>query len=77
MRSVTWISASQQRKTAGKTDSDYGHRTTAQPLLVLIFSVYYMLPLTGWNVTSFWAAISALAAFQTAHVIEVTRGAAF
>ena len=45
------------------------------PLLVLIFSVYYMLPLTGWNVTSFWAAVSALAAFQTAHVIEVTRGA--
>jgi polar amino acid transport system permease protein len=45
------------------------------PLLVLIFSVYYMLPLTGWNVTSFWAAVSALAAFQTAHVLEVTRGA--
>jgi polar amino acid transport system permease protein len=45
------------------------------PLLVLIFSVYYMLPLTGWNVTSFWAAVSALSAFQTAHVLEVTRGA--
>ena len=45
------------------------------PLLVLIFSIYYMLPLTGWNVSNFWAAVSALAAFQTAHVIEVTRGA--
>jgi len=45
------------------------------PLLVLIFSVYYMLPLTGWNVSNFWAAVSALAAFQTAHVLEVTRGA--
>jgi polar amino acid transport system permease protein len=45
------------------------------PLLVLIFSVYYMLPLTGWKVTSFWAAVGALAAFQTAHVLEVTRGA--
>jgi polar amino acid transport system permease protein len=45
------------------------------PLLVLIFSVYYMLPLTGWNVTNFWAAVTALAAFQTAHVLEVTRGA--
>ena len=45
------------------------------PLLVLIFSVYYMLPMTGWNVSSFWAAVSALAAFQTAHVLEVTRGA--
>jgi polar amino acid transport system permease protein len=45
------------------------------PLLVLIFSVYYMLPLTGWDVPRFWAAIAALAAFQTAHVLEVTRGA--
>ena len=45
------------------------------PLLVLIFSIYYMLPLTGWNVSNFWAAVTALAAFQTAHVIEVTRGA--
>jgi polar amino acid transport system permease protein len=45
------------------------------PLLVLIFSVYYMLPLTGWNVTNFWAAVAALAAFQTAHVAEVARGA--
>lgn len=45
------------------------------PLIVLIFSIYYMLPLTGWQITSFWAAISALAAFQTAHVLEVTRGA--
>jgi polar amino acid transport system permease protein len=45
------------------------------PLLVLIFSVYYMLPLTGWNIAGFWAAVSALAAFQTAHVLEVARGA--
>lgn len=45
------------------------------PLLVLIFLVYYMLPLTGWDVPRFWAAVAALAAFQTAHVLEVTRGA--
>jgi polar amino acid transport system permease protein len=45
------------------------------PLLVLIFSVYYMLPLTGLNVSNFWAAVTALAVFQTAHVAEVTRGA--
>jgi polar amino acid transport system permease protein len=45
------------------------------PLIVLIFFVYYALPLTGWNVNNFWAAVSALAAFQTAHVLEVTRGA--
>jgi polar amino acid transport system permease protein len=45
------------------------------PLLVLIFVVYYMLPLTGLKVTSFWAAVGALAAFESAHVAEVTRGA--
>ena len=45
------------------------------PLLVLIFSVYYMLPLTGLKVNSFEAAVFALAAFQAAHVTEVTRGA--
>jgi polar amino acid transport system permease protein len=53
----------------------YSDMIRGLPLLVLIFSVYYMLPLTGWSVTSFWAAVSALGAFQTAHVIEVTRGA--
>ena len=45
------------------------------PLIVLIFFVYYALPLSGWNVNNFWAATAALAAFQTAHVEEVTRGA--
>jgi polar amino acid transport system permease protein len=45
------------------------------PLLVLIFFVYYALPMSGWNVNNFWAAVGALAAFQTAHVLEVTRGA--
>ena len=45
------------------------------PLLVLIFFVYYALPMSGWNVNNFWAAVGALAAFETAHVLEVTRGA--
>jgi polar amino acid transport system permease protein len=45
------------------------------PLLVLIFFVYYALPLSGWNIGNFWAACAALAAFETAHVLEVTRGA--
>jgi polar amino acid transport system permease protein len=45
------------------------------PLLVLIFFVYYGLPITGWNVSNFWAAVAALAAFESAHVLEVTRGA--
>jgi polar amino acid transport system permease protein len=45
------------------------------PVLVLIFFVYYALPLTGWNLGSLWAATTALALFETAHVLEVARGA--
>ena len=45
------------------------------PLLVLIFFVYYGLPVLRVNLSSFWAAIAALAAFKTAHVVEIVRGA--
>jgi polar amino acid transport system permease protein len=45
------------------------------PLLVLIFSIFYMLPLTGWKVDNFWSAVVALLVFETAHVSEVARGA--
>jgi polar amino acid transport system permease protein len=45
------------------------------PLLVLIFFVYYGLPVFRVNLTNFWAAILALSAFKTAHVIEIVRGA--
>jgi polar amino acid transport system permease protein len=45
------------------------------PVLVLIFFVYYGLPALGLNLDAFWAAVAALAAFKTAHVIEITRGA--
>lgn len=45
------------------------------PVLVLIFFVYYGLPALGLNLDNFWAAVAALAAFKTAHVIEITRGA--
>jgi polar amino acid transport system permease protein len=45
------------------------------PLLVLIFSIFYMLPLTGWKVDNFWSAVTALLVFETAHVSEVARGA--
>ena len=45
------------------------------PLLILIFAIFYMLPLTGWKVSNFWSAIAALAIFETAHVSEVARGA--
>lgn len=45
------------------------------PLITLIFFVYYALPALGLNISGWWAAISALAAFETAHVSEVARGA--
>src|SRR5262249_30025484 len=45
------------------------------PLLVLIFFVYYGLPAFRINLTSFAAAVLALSAFKTAHVVELVRGA--
>ena len=45
------------------------------PLLTLIFAIYYGLPVAGVNIGNFWAAMVALAAFETAHVSEVARGA--
>ena len=45
------------------------------PLLVLIFSVYYLLPLAGVNLNPLPAFIAALAMFKTAHVGEIARGA--
>ena len=45
------------------------------PILVLIFFVYYGSPAVGLNLDNFWAAVVALAAFKTAHVIEIVRGA--
>jgi polar amino acid transport system permease protein len=45
------------------------------PLLVLIFFIYYGLPLFNINLTNLASVILALSAFKTAHVIEVVRGA--
>ena len=45
------------------------------PLLVVIFSIYYLLPLVGINLQPMPAVILALAAFKTAHVGEIVRGA--
>jgi polar amino acid transport system permease protein len=45
------------------------------PLLVLIFFIYYGLPLFGLNFTNFGSVVLALSAFETAHIIEVVRGA--
>jgi len=45
------------------------------PVLVLIFFVYYGLPVLGLNLDNFAAAVAALTAFKIGHVIEVFRGA--
>lgn len=44
------------------------------PVLVLIFFVYYGLPALGLNLDNFTAAVAALTAFKTSHVIEIVRG---
>lgn len=45
------------------------------PLLVVIFTLYYLLPFTGINLQPFPAVVLALALFKTAHVGEIARGA--
>jgi polar amino acid transport system permease protein len=45
------------------------------PLLVVIFTIYYLLPFAGLNLQPLPSVILALAAFKTAHVSEITRGA--
>ena len=44
------------------------------PILVLLFSVFYGLPIIGLNFSPFLAAIFALSVFKTAQVIENVRG---
>jgi polar amino acid transport system permease protein len=45
------------------------------PLLVLIFAIFYGLPALGSQISSFAAAVLALAIFGGAHVSEIVRGA--
>jgi polar amino acid transport system permease protein len=45
------------------------------PLLVVIFTIYYLLPLAGLNLQPLPSVVLALVAFKTAHVGEITRGA--
>lgn len=45
------------------------------PLLVLIFFLYYALPFVSINLTNIAAVVLALSAFESAHIIEVVRGA--
>lgn len=44
------------------------------PILVLIFFVYYGLPVTGLNLNNFAAGVLAITLFSTAQVIEIARG---
>ena len=45
------------------------------PILVLLFFVYYGLPLTGLNLDNFTAAVLGLTVFKIAQVVEYVRGA--
>jgi polar amino acid transport system permease protein len=45
------------------------------PLIVLIFLIIYGLPLLGVDFGNYGSAVIALAAFKTAHVAEIARGA--
>jgi polar amino acid transport system permease protein len=45
------------------------------PLLVVIFTIYYLLPFIGLNLQPLPAVLLALTLFKTAHVSEIVRGA--
>jgi polar amino acid transport system permease protein len=45
------------------------------PLLVIIFTIYYLLPFAGVNLQPLPSVLLALALFKTAHVGEIARGA--
>lgn len=45
------------------------------PLLVVIFTIYYLLPFVGLNLQPLPAVLLALVMFKTAHVSEIARGA--
>jgi polar amino acid transport system permease protein len=45
------------------------------PILVLLFFVYYGLPITGLNLRPFTAAVLGLTVFKVAQVVENVRGA--
>jgi polar amino acid transport system permease protein len=53
----------------------YSDILRGMPLLVVIFSIYYLLPFAGLNLQPLPAVLLALAMFKTAHVSEIARGA--
>jgi polar amino acid transport system permease protein len=44
------------------------------PILVLLFTAYFVLPSVGFQFDAFTAAIVALSLFATAHITEIVRG---
>ena len=53
----------------------YSDILRGMPLLVVIFSIYYLLPFAGLNLQPLPAVLLALTLFKTAHVSEIARGA--
>lgn len=44
------------------------------PILVLLFLIYYLLPIVWIDVSPYWSGVLALSVFKTAHTIEIVRG---
>lgn len=44
------------------------------PILVLLFLIYYLLPIIWIDVSPYWSGVLALSVFKTAHTIEIVRG---
>src|SRR5690606_33420791 len=43
-------------------------------ILVLLFLIYYLLPIVWIDVSPYWSGVLALSVFKTAHTIEIVRG---
>lgn len=44
------------------------------PILVLLFLIYYLLPIIWIDVSPYWSGVLALSVFKTAHTVEIVRG---
>jgi polar amino acid transport system permease protein len=44
------------------------------PILVLLFLIYYLLPVIWIDVSPYWSGVLALSVFKTAHTVEIVRG---
>jgi polar amino acid transport system permease protein len=53
----------------------YSDAIRSIPILVLLFFIYYGLPVLQVPIDAFWAGVLGLSLFKTGHVIEIVRGA--